>query len=72
MRSALAQPGSAVAAQGFLSMPGLLASQELRALEAQGREKSTEKKSPTTYRCMYVYIYICIYMYIYVYLYVDM
>lgn len=38
MRSALANPGSAVAAQGFLSVPGILESQELTALQDQGRE----------------------------------
>lgn len=42
MRSALAHPGSAVAAQGFLSVPGLLDSEELRALEAQGRASGIE------------------------------
>lgn len=36
MRSALANPGSAVAAQGFLSVPGILQSQELTSLEQQG------------------------------------
>ena len=38
MRSALANPGSAVAAQGFLSVPGILESQELTTLQDQGRE----------------------------------
>ena len=37
MRSALANPGSAVAAQGFLSVPGILESQELTSLQDQGR-----------------------------------
>ena len=36
MRSALANPGSAVAAQGFLSVPGILQSQELTSLQQQG------------------------------------
>ena len=36
MRSALANPGSAVAAQGFLSVPGILQSQELTSLQLQG------------------------------------
>eukprot|EP00435_Cladocopium_sp_Y103_P017473 s90_g4.t1 len=39
MRSALANPGSAVAAQGFLSVPGLLESQELTALQDQGVQR---------------------------------
>jgi len=42
MRSALANPGSAVAAQGFLSVPGILESQELTALQDQGREGDGE------------------------------
>ena len=37
MRAALGNPGSAVAAQGFLSVPGLLESQELHTMEEQGR-----------------------------------
>ena len=37
MRSALANPGSAVAAQGFLSVPGILESQELTSLQDQGQ-----------------------------------
>ncbi|CAE7456365.1 unnamed protein product [Symbiodinium natans] len=39
MRAALGNPGSAVAAQGFLSVPGLLQSQELRAFQEQGGER---------------------------------
>jgi len=39
MRSALANPGSAVAAQGFLSVPGILQSQELTSLEQQGIQR---------------------------------
>eukprot|EP00438_Fugacium_kawagutii_P030979 Skav203555 [mRNA] locus=scaffold3576:90302:92450:+ [translate_table: standard] len=38
MRSALANPGSAVAAQGFLSVPGILESQELTSLQQQGAD----------------------------------
>lgn len=39
MRSALANPGSAVAAQGFLSVPGILELQELTALQDQGVQR---------------------------------
>ena len=36
MRAALGNPGSAIAAQGFLSVPGLLQSDELRSVQEQG------------------------------------
>ncbi|CAE7874382.1 hypothetical protein AK812_SmicGene14030 [Symbiodinium microadriaticum] len=39
MRAALGNPGSAVAAQGFLSVPGLLESQELHTMEEQGGDR---------------------------------
>ena len=40
MRAALGNPGSAVAAQGFLSVPGLLESQELHTMQEQGTGES--------------------------------
>ena len=48
MRAAVGNPGSAVAAQGFLSVPELLDSPELRLLEERGcpTPRSHQNKSP--------------------------
>ncbi|CAE8628909.1 unnamed protein product [Polarella glacialis] len=39
MRAALAYPGSAVAAQGFLSVPGLLRSPEIESIQSMGYKR---------------------------------
>mmetsp|Transcript_26551 Transcript_26551/g.61796 ORF Transcript_26551/g.61796 Transcript_26551/m.61796 type:complete len:529 (-) Transcript_26551:45-1631(-) len=39
MRAAIANPGTAIAAQGFLSVPGLLTSSEIVSLQEQGGQR---------------------------------